>query len=155
MQESDSDNFERALKRLCAGFDVPMTDARRDAYWRSFRKLQLLEFTGLVDMALVESTFASMPTVGALWELHRKIQAPTQAKKASGPSIQEQLCEYAAKTLWSRLSPLEMSTPWTYVYREWMQDGKQCAECIGVVIEKKDGTRLGITVADMQHAAAA
>lgn len=151
MQENDTVNFERALLRLCAGFDVPMSDARKEAYWRSLRKLQLLEFTGLIDMALVESTFASMPTVGALWELHRKVQSPRSTGiTTSGPTLQEQLCAWVAKQVHGRLTPKEFSRPWTYVYREWRDGDKRCAECTGVVIERDDGTRLGFKVADMQ-----
>lgn len=160
VQESDGKNFERALQRLCAAFDVPMTDARREAYWRSFRKLSLLEFTGLVDMALVESTYASMPTVGALWELHRRNSGPPPEPTTtgkSGPNIQEQLCAYATLKLHHRLTPLEFSMPWTYVYREWIDEARQtpfnkdgrCAECTGVVIDLKDGSRIGFSVASM------
>jgi hypothetical protein len=150
VQDTDAKHFERALMRLCAGFDVPMTGARREAYWRSFRKLQVLEFTGLIDMALVESTFTSMPTVGALWELHRRNSAPPIEPTAgkSGPSLQEQLCAYASLQLFTRLTSFEM--PWTYVYREWSEAGKRCAECTGVVIELDDGKRIGFGVAAMQ-----
>lgn len=151
MQESDTAAFERALLRLCAGFDTPPTAARKDAYWRSFRKLQLLEFAGLIDMALVESTFASMPTVGALWELHRKIQSPSSTGiPTNGPSLQEQLCEYVLREMGSRLSPKELSGPWTYTYREWRDGDKRCAECTGVILERDDGSRIGFKVADMK-----
>jgi hypothetical protein len=159
VQDTDAKGFERALSRLCGGFDVPLTDPRREAYWRSFRKLSLLEFTGLVDTALVESTFASMPTVGALWELHRKVQSPTSdIAAASAPSIQAQLCEYAAiklKHLCAKSATpaqrWQYSRPWTYCYREWVDGGgKQCAECMGVVIDLDDGKRVGWTVTNMR-----
>lgn len=163
MQDSDAKGFERALARLCAAFDVPVTDARREAYWRSFRKLKLLEFTGLVDVALVESTFASMPTVGALWELFRKVAQAPATQVASGPSIQAQLCEYAAQHVHDLAGPKdgmtlwEYSRPWTYVYREWIDASKatdvnpegKCAECIGLVIDLANGKRIGWSVAAM------
>jgi hypothetical protein len=155
VQESDSKNFERALSRLCAGFDVPLTDARREAYWRSFRKLTVLDFTGLVDLAIVESTFASLPTVGALWDLHRKVQSPGVDIPRGGKNLQEQLCEYVLREFGSRLSPWELRGPWTYIYREWTDGKDRCAECTGVVIDRDDGSRIGFKVADMQHAAAA
>lgn len=159
MQESDAKGFERALSRLCAGFDVPLTEPRRQAYWRAFRKFSVLEFAGLCDTALVESTFASMPTVGALRELHRKVQPPDETRPGpEGPLIQAQLCEYAAMKL-AHLCGLtatqaerwQYSRPWTYVYREWRDgDGKQCAECVGVVIDLDNGKRIGWRVTDMQ-----
>lgn len=148
MQESDAKTFERALSRLSAGFNVPVTDARREAYWRAFRKLTVLEFAGLVDTALVESTFASMPTVGALRELHHKVQPETVSPTANnGPSIQVQLCAYAARRLSHLHQTTAYSLPWNYVYRG--------AECIGLVVEREDGTRLKFSVADMQGEAAA
>ena len=157
MQDTDAKSFERAILRLCAAFDVPLTDARREAYWRSFRKVSVLEFAGLIDAALIESTFASMPTVGALWELHRKLQPSNpRPEKRRGPSIQEQLCDYAAsklKRLIASNATLDQrwiyARPWTYVYREWMAEGKQCAECIGIVIEI-DNKKLEISVSNMQ-----
>lgn len=157
MQDTDAKSFDRALSRLCAGFDVPLTDARREAYWRAFRKLQLLEFTGLVDMALVESTFASMPTVGALRELHRKVQ-PSDGSAGpahTGPSVQAQLCEYVSRKLSHLHRTVTYSQPWTYVYREWSENGKQCAECTGVIVEREDGTRLKFEVTDMHGERAA
>lgn len=165
MQESDFDRFDRALKRLCAGFDTPPTDARRDAYWRSFRKLTILEFSGLVDMALTESSFTSMPTVGVLWDLHRKLHASDPApSQQMGPTLQEQLMAWAssrAHAMMKRgeITPLEFSRPWTFCYREWHDSAKpkhlqRCAECIGVVLETDDGRRIGFSVADMQAPAA-
>lgn len=151
MQENDTAGFERAFKRLCAAFDSPPTEARKDAYWRSFRKLQLLEFTGLIDMALVESTFASMPTVGALWELHRKVQSPLSTGiPTNGPTLQEQLCQFVLRKMGSQLTPKEITGPWTYVYREWRDGDKRCAECTGVIIERENGARLGFKIADMK-----
>jgi hypothetical protein len=157
VQEADLPAFERAFRRLCAGFDVPATDARREAYWRAFHKLSVLEFAGLVDTALVESTFASMPTVGALRELHRKVQSPALTAAPSGPSVQAQLCEYAAiklKHLIRKDAPAadrwKYSRPWTYCYREWRDGaGKQCAEVLGVVIDLDDGNKIGWTVTNM------
>lgn len=153
MQENDGDKFDRALKRLCAGFNVPPTDARREAYWRSFRKLSVLEFAGLIDVALVESTFAEMPTVGALWDLHRRNTetpiAPTSSSRHE-PLIEEQLCAYAAPKLHGRLTPWEFSRSWTYVYREWSEAGKRCAECTGIVIELDNGTKMGFSAAAMR-----
>lgn len=154
MQESDAIGFERAFRRLCAGFDSPPTEARKDAYWRAFRKLQLLEFTGLVDTALVESTFASMPTVGALRELHRKVQPDAQAPAHEGPTIQSQLCEYVARKLSHLHKTAAYALPWTYLYREWGEYGKQ-RECTGLVVALEDGSRLKFDVVDMQGERAA
>lgn len=152
MQDSDAKHFERAMTRLCAGFNVPTTEPRKEAYWRSFRKLSLLEFTGLIDLALVESSYTEMPTVGALWELHRKNSAPAPEpiSAPSGPTLQEQLCAYASLKLHARLTPLEFSMPWTYVHREWREGDKRCAECTGIMVDLADGSKLGFSVDAMR-----
>lgn len=157
MVDIDLPEFLLTLARLCAGFDVPMTEARKDAYWQAFRKLPLRDFERLVNSAL-SADFEKIPTTASLWRLHRKNAAPTPVTVQEGPTLQEQLCAYATLQLSGRLKPLELSMPWTYVYREWTdearktpfnKDGK-CAECTGVVIDLQDGTRLGFSVAAMQ-----
>lgn len=150
MQESDHQDFERAFARLCAGFDTPPTNARRDAYWRSFRKLAVLEFAGLIDAALVESTFASMPTVGALWDLHRRKSAPADQIPRSGDSLQEQLCAYVMRAYGASFTPTDIARPWTYLYRTWTAGDKRCCECTGVLIERENGSVTRVMVADMR-----
>jgi hypothetical protein len=149
VQESDTQDFERAFLRLCAGFDTPPTGARKDAYWRAFRKLSVLEFAGLIDASLVESTFASMPTVGALWDLHRKKSAPADQMPRSGHTLQEQLSTYVMRRYGGRLTQTEIQRPWTYLYREWHDGNKRCCECTGVLVERDNGSRMRIPVAEM------
>jgi hypothetical protein len=76
------------------------------------------------------------------------------AQIAKGPTIQEQLLEYAALKLHGKIKPWEYSRPWTYVYREWWDSTRprgfeRCAECTGVVIDLDDDTRLGFSVVEM------
>lgn len=153
MQESDGTAFERVFRRLCAGYDTPPTDERKAAYWRSLRKLTLLEFAGLVDMALVESSFASMPTVGAMWDLHRRTQAPQPASAAvMGPTLQEQLMAHVARRLGGAITEVRDGT---FVYREWTDTARpkgqqRCAECIGWIGCLPNGDRIAFSVTDMQ-----
>jgi hypothetical protein len=159
MYEPDLPAFEIALNRLCAGFNTPPTEARKDAYWLAFRKLQIREFERLVSLAL-SAEFTTMPTVGALWELHRK-SSYAQPPASDGPSIQAQLCEYACQHVHDKAGPKdsmtlwEYSRPWTYVYREWRDETRpkgleRCAECIGLIIELDNGKRIGWSVAAMR-----
>lgn len=83
------------------------------------------------------------------------------AQRSEGPSIQAQLCEYAAlrlKHLIRKDAPpserSQYSRPWVYVYREWWDDARpkgmeKCAECIGIVIDLDNGKRLGWKVSEM------
>lgn len=82
------------------------------------------------------------------------VNMPVAQHKAIA-TLQEQLCEYAVLKLRTRLTPLEYSRPWTYVYREWWdatrpKGSEKCAECTGVVIELENGDRLGFSVEMMQ-----
>jgi hypothetical protein len=161
VQVNDLAEFETVLGKLCAGFEVPVTKARKDAYWTGFRQTPMTQFARLVDLALSGSAFISMPTVGALRKL---IQEPASKSAAPihtqrGPSLQEQLSEYVMLARFpagedSKFSPDQMrqtSLPWTYLYREWRDEkGHQSAECTGVLVPaagKLPGFR--VTVADM------
>lgn len=75
-----------------------------------------------------------------------------QPKTNSGPSIQEQLCAYAAKTFGSRLHPRQFSMPWQFEYKQWVDDSRpkhaqNCAECVAVVIPEFDEEHPGIRIA--------
>jgi hypothetical protein len=143
MQLADFPAFEQAFARLCAAFDTPPTQARKDAYWQAFRKVSPAEFLRIVDSALTDSTFESMPTVGSLREVQRRREsAPIAREPDSGPSIQAQLCEYVMLTHpeladAGNVNPdraRQRALPWTYLYREWRENGKRFAECVGVAI---------------------
>jgi len=83
------------------------------------------------------------------------------AQTNDGPTLQAQLCEYAAlrlKHLIRKDSPpaerWQYSRPWTYCYREWRDETRpkgmeKCAELVGVVIDLDNGKKIGWTVANM------
>lgn len=83
-----------------------------------------------------------------------------QAQTQKGPNIQEQLCAYATLKLHPKVELGELpawsfSRPWTYVYREWIDEARpkhmqKCAECIGVVIDLDEGNRIGWSVEMMR-----
>lgn len=167
MRDIDQPDFDRGFSRLCAGFDTPPTQQRKDAYWQGFRKHTLTQFTWIVDVALTTARFESMPTVGALRKLlDERTTPPVAAYVQHGPTLQEQLCEYVMLTRYptdrrDKFSPDQMrqtGQPWTYLYREWVDEGRKtplnpqgkCAECSGVLIPAHgalEGYR--VNVADM------
>ena len=101
---------------------------------------------------IVRDTPVHPPTLGQF--VAACVDMP-QVATNKGPSIQEQLCAYAALQLRSRLHPMQYSLPWTHEYREWLDDTKpkhqqRCAECIGVVIpEFGDHPESRFTAANM------
>lgn len=66
--------FEDELAVLCAGFDVPATTARKEAYWRALNRMQLGTFTRLVEFALSEDGPDDLPTAPKLWQLYRELR---------------------------------------------------------------------------------
>ncbi len=75
------------------------------------------------------------------------------------PTIQAELCEYAAQHVHDLVGPkdgmtlLEYGRPWNYVYREWRDEtrpkgSEKCCECIGIMIDLGD-RRIGWSVAAM------
>jgi hypothetical protein len=71
MQATDREEFEAQLAILCAGKDVPVTQARKDAYWRGMGRLTLAQFARCVDYALSEWSEEGMPSTSQLWSIHR------------------------------------------------------------------------------------
>ena len=154
----DAEEFERQLRRLCAGFEVPLTQLRKEAYDTGMAKMSIGQFARCVEYALGEHGPDKFPTTNKIWTIHRRLRAPAQASAqpeqlpngVAGPSIQEQLCDYAALRLHGHIKPLEYSLPWTYVYRQWIdEEGRRCANCIGVVIELKNGKKIGYSTSQM------
>jgi hypothetical protein len=80
----EPDEFDKALAQLCAGFNVPCTEERREAYGRAFRKLSPLMWDRLVDYALSEDGPDKMPTVRELWSIRRELRA--QLPQAATPT---------------------------------------------------------------------
>ena len=71
------------------------------------------------------------------------VDMPQPSTDKRGPSIQEQLCAYVTLALFSRLNPKQFALPWTYLYREWIDESRpkhlqKCAECTGVLIPQLD-----------------
>lgn len=66
-----------------------------------------------------------------------------QVHTDQGPTIQAQLCAYAALKLFMRLDPKQIAPPWRYLYREWTDETRpkhmqKCAECVGIQIDNGD-----------------
>lgn len=165
MQVSDREEFEIQLARLCAGYNVPVTKHRVNAYWSGCAKMTIAQLSRAIDQALGEHGPDELPATQALWKILRGARTPaagvqTSAPIPDGPSIQAQLCEYAAQHVHDLSGPVgmtlsEYSRPWTYVYREWWDATRpkgfeRCAECIGLVIDLGHGKRIGWSVAAMQ-----
>ena len=103
MQASEREQFKAELTKLCAGFDVPITKAREEAYWTGLTRMSLLQFRRVVERALGEGAdLEKFPTVGTVWKLHRGTQAALP--QAQQPIEPDGLKYLANRLLWLHVS---------------------------------------------------
>jgi hypothetical protein len=76
MQASERIEFDEQLGILCAGFNLPVTAQRREAYWRGLGKMSLAQFARCVDYALSDDwTSEDLPSTTQIWSIHRGFRA--------------------------------------------------------------------------------
>lgn len=90
MQTSDRPEFETAVGKLCAAYNVPATPERFDAYWTAFQKLGVADFVRMVDRALGEGATAKFPTIGQLWGIRKNVrhEAPDAPAKEEPDTLE-------------------------------------------------------------------
>lgn len=153
MQAADRPQFDEVMNRLCSAYNAPPTQPRRDAYFEAFKKLTLLEFTGLAEVASRTPDYATLPTTGLLWALHERTQSANRPAPAQvfGPTLQEQLLEWITKRMGVAVTTVKAPT---FLYREWVDTSRpkglqNCAECVGWQAHLPDGRLVSFSVADM------
>lgn len=70
----DVSQFELQLRTLCAGFNVPPTPERLEAYEKAFGKLNAAMWARMVEHCLAEAGPNRMPTVRELWDIRRELR---------------------------------------------------------------------------------
>lgn len=82
MNSNQRTEFEAVLQRLYAGFNMPISETRMDAYWQGLAKMSLGTFSLTVDYALGENGPERIPSTSALWKISKqiRIQAPQPYK---------------------------------------------------------------------------
>lgn len=77
----DRVDFNAQIAVLCAGFNVPATAERLEAYWVGLAKMQMPAVIRVVDHALGQDGPEKIPTASGMWALYRKLKS--QARPAS------------------------------------------------------------------------
>jgi hypothetical protein len=75
MLTSDRKDFDALISVLCAGYNIPATGDRLDAYWRGLAKMELPTLSRLVDHCLAEGGPEKLPTPRSMWPLARELRA--------------------------------------------------------------------------------
>jgi hypothetical protein len=95
MQSDDREAFKAELTKLCAGFEVPYSKGREEAYWAGLGKMSLGQFKRCVQHALSEDyPEEAFPKVGQIWRIH-KGAAPPKSNAPALPPEQDHLEYYA------------------------------------------------------------
>lgn len=90
MLSSERAEFDQHLGTLCAGFNVPMTELRGEAYWRGLAKMQLSTFARVVEHALGQDGPERIPTATQCWALSKQLRAqrPRATQAESAPTVE-------------------------------------------------------------------
>lgn len=105
MLSTDRAEFEAQLEKLCAGLNVPKTDARVEAYWTGLSKMSLLQFVRCIDHALSEEGPEKFPTVPAMWKILRTFrQSAVEITQSAPAQSQDHLLFFANRMFWRILS---------------------------------------------------
>jgi hypothetical protein len=76
VQVSDRDEFESLLGKLYAGYNMPISKARTDAYFAGLAKMPLSQFARCVEHCLGEGGPDKIPSVPAMWGIRKKLTTP-------------------------------------------------------------------------------
>ena len=94
MQASDRAEFETILEELFAAFDKPLTDAKREAFWKGLQRMTLVEFARCRDLLLEElsdgeprRTFA----VSDVWAARHRLRARSAQPIAERSSLEAEI----------------------------------------------------------------
>lgn len=88
MLASERVAFAKLVETLCAGYNVPATEARIDAYWRGCHGMALGVFELLIDYAVGPDGDDDLPTPKRLYAIDRKRRSELRAAELAGKRAQ-------------------------------------------------------------------
>jgi hypothetical protein len=73
MQPNDRERFEALLEKLYAGYNMPVSKTRVDAYWQGLAKMPMIQFAKVIDHCLGEGGPERIPNVPSIWAIRNKL----------------------------------------------------------------------------------
>ena len=145
MLSTDRTEFEIQLDRLCSGFNVPMSEARKEAYWTGLAKMSLSQFSRSIDHALSEDGPDKIPTTGQIWRIHKQARASGAAQPVHTSAAKEDpdhLEYFANRLLMQHLSHRGgLGTPAKFVSGVGVTQTAPCAELTACLTFKRQLVR--------------
>lgn len=86
MESSQRPEFDLQFALLCAGYNIPPTPVRQQAYFTGLAKMTLAQFIRVVEQAISEEGPDDFPTSKGIWKLHHQLRN----RRAAGPSKPEE-----------------------------------------------------------------
>lgn len=88
MLSTERKEFEAQIAVLCAGYNIPVTGERNEAYWRGLNKMTMQILTRVVDHALGSDGPEKIPNPRQLWGIYRDLKsAGASSGRPAGPAI--------------------------------------------------------------------
>jgi hypothetical protein len=87
-QQAERKQFEAQIAVLCAGYNIPVTNERNEAYWRGLIKMPLGTLERVVDHALGPEGPEKIPNPRQMWGIYRDLRsAGASSSRPGGPPI--------------------------------------------------------------------
>lgn len=104
MHSGERQEFEEQLAVLCAGYNLPINDHRKHAYFIGLAKMSLAQFVRCVEFAITEEGPEELPTPRGIWRIHRELRRGPAINKAPEKAEPDHLKNYANRLLWLHIS---------------------------------------------------
>lgn len=111
MFQSEFDHFKTVLSDLCTAVNRPFNDDLLRVFWEDLKD---------VPLGQVRFQAKLLRTTGKTKFVSHDLRAPVQASASAtsaGPSVQDQLAEFVTRHYGGRLTPNQLRSPWTFLYR--------------------------------------
>lgn len=84
MLNADRAEFDKHLSILCAGMDVPCTEERKEAYWKSLHSMPLVRFARAIEHVLEKESWTKIPKPAQIWEASKRARTEPFTPKDDG-----------------------------------------------------------------------
>jgi hypothetical protein len=100
VQVSERDRFDVLLEKLYAGFNMPMSKVRAEAYFDGLGKMSLAQFARCVESALGENGPERIPSVPGVWKISKELKHKNEPLPEAPKAEPDHLQDFANRLLW-------------------------------------------------------
>lgn len=89
MLSTEREAFEAELLVLLTACNVPLTQARKDAYWRGLERMPLPVFVRVVNELVGDGGDSDLPSPPRIWQVSRELRVKAPEGKAAPPAYDD------------------------------------------------------------------